>query len=77
VEVAWRAFVYRAEMVLVEVELNQNIELNENGLTGCYVVICVFLGEARFPLCIFMMQDGQGTRIYEVTQTTIRHHFWV
>jgi hypothetical protein len=49
---AWRAFVHRVEMFLVEVEQNQDIELNVNGLTGCYVVILWVLGEARFPLYI-------------------------
>ena len=34
---------HRVEMVLVEVERNQNIELNVNDLTGCYVILC-FLG---------------------------------
>jgi hypothetical protein len=34
--------VHRVEILLVEVERNQKIELNVNGLTGCYVVICVF-----------------------------------
>jgi hypothetical protein len=36
----------------VEVERNQNIELNVEGVTGCYVVICMSWGEAPFPLYI-------------------------
>jgi hypothetical protein len=43
-------------MVLVKVERNQKIELNVNGLTGCYVVICVFWGEVRFPLYLMMLE---------------------
>ena len=49
-------------MVLVEVERNQNIELNVNVLTGCYVILNVFWAEARFSSLYLMMLDGQRKR---------------